>query len=139
MGSTLVQGECHDVRYELQGGSGGCELCMAATHTEKECAQRGTLSQTGGTLCRPLNQLCWKQPPMVSSPGAQALGHPAEPCRTVFLLMLPIPSSVCSICGGDHPATHCHSHLLGETRHELATEATNALTWGREISEADLE
>jgi hypothetical protein len=92
-----------------------CELCMAVTHTEKECAQRGSSEPDTRDCLQAIESAVLtmvKQPPTGPTPGPRAPGRPAEPSRIrevewerrLLLLTLPIPSCVQHLWG--RPPSH---------------------------------
>ena len=89
-----------------------CELCLATSHTEQECAQAGDvdpgLKERLKTIEAAMVALM-KEERSVPSPGRQL--QKLEACRKWNGSGCSFPhcrySHSCSICGGDHPTSEC--------------------------------
>ena len=80
-----------------------CELCLATTHTERECAQRGDPDPDMRDRLKTIESAVVALTKREEPPRHQGASRPSgEPCRKWN-------SSGCTFprCGGDHPASRC--------------------------------
>ena len=89
-----------------------CELCLATSHTEQECAQAGDVDPGLKERLKMIEAAMValvKEERSVPSPGRQL--QKLEACRKWNGSGCSFPrcrySHSCSICGGDHPASKC--------------------------------
>ena len=97
-----VNGTLHASCYSGEAPSGlGCELCMSASHTTRECSLRGADDGLNrGPTQAVQNRPAWRQP---TPSGEVCRSWNENRCRC----MLCRHTHVCSRCGGNHPATVC--------------------------------
>ena len=90
-----------------------CELCLATTHTEEECAQRGDPDPGMRDRLKALESAVLAITKKANEPQGQLLPlRPlAEPCRKWNGPGCTFPkckySHTCSVCRGSHPASRC--------------------------------
>lgn len=93
-----------------------CELCLASSHTDRECAQRGNAEPDTRDRLKAIETavLAMTRQPQPGQRPLLPAGPPrpsGEPCRkwntTGCFFSRCRHSHTCSTCGGSHPATHC--------------------------------
>ena len=89
-----------------------CELCMATTHTEKDCALQGTNDPGLTDRLKTLESLVVAMSPQSGKVGREPTREPSgEPCRLWNQDRCTYPkcrhSHVCSRCGGHHRVMQC--------------------------------
>ena len=92
-----VNGTLHASCYSGEAPSGlGCEICLAGSHTTRECSLRGI--EAGSTS---------QMPPPLTLQGPPS----GEVCRlwneNKCRFRMCRHTHVCRLCGGNHPATMC--------------------------------
>ena len=90
-----------------------CELCLATSHTERECAQRGDPDPGMGDRLKAIESAVLaitkrEEPPKPATAAPQKI---TELCRKFNGTGCTFPrckySHACSTCKGDHPASRC--------------------------------
>ena len=96
-----------------------CELCLAATHTTKQCALQGNPDPELGSRIKAVESILVAMAQRPGQRGMPTTNVPDNTCRLWNRGNCTFPRCrfrhTCSTCGGDHPMVHCQRFAGGRT------------------------